>query len=64
MKSILKPQIEILRSNPLLQQLFHLVEHGLSYAYTLSWNCVLHLLGDMFDLMGKENFELCQNVKD
>lgn len=63
MKTILKPQIETLRSNGLLEQLFRLVEHGLTYAYTLSWNYVLHLLGEMFDLMGKENFQLCQNVK-
>ncbi|CAF4170790.1 unnamed protein product, partial [Rotaria sp. Silwood2] len=60
-KTILKPQIDTLRTNPLLKQLFQLVEHGLTYAYTLSWNYILHLLGDMFDLMGKENFELCQN---
>ncbi|UJR27399.1 hypothetical protein I4U23_008689 [Adineta vaga] len=60
-KTILKPQIETLRTNPLLKQLFQLVEHGLTYAYTLSWNYVLHLLGDMFELMGKTYFELCQN---
>ncbi|CAF0813121.1 unnamed protein product [Adineta steineri] len=60
-KTILIPQIDTLRSNPLLKQLFQLVEHGLTYAYTLSWNCVLHLLGAMFSLMGNTYFELCQN---
>ncbi|CAF1145441.1 unnamed protein product [Rotaria sordida] len=60
-KTILKPQIDTLRTNPLLKQLFQLVEHGLTYAYTLSWNYILHLLGDMFDLMGKDYFEFCQN---
>ncbi|CAF0825129.1 unnamed protein product [Rotaria sp. Silwood1] len=60
-KKILKPQVDTLRTNPLLKQLFQLVEHGLTYAYTLSWNFILHLLGDMFDLMGKDYFEFCQN---
>ncbi|CAF0826341.1 unnamed protein product [Adineta ricciae] len=59
-KTILKPQIEALRSSLLLKQLFQLVEHGLTYAYTLSWNYVLNLLGDMFELMGKDYFEFCQ----
>ncbi|CAF4689923.1 unnamed protein product, partial [Rotaria socialis] len=52
---------ETLRTNPLLKQLFKYVEHGLTYAYTLSWNCVFHLLADMFELMGKDYFEFCQN---
>ncbi|CAF3322734.1 unnamed protein product [Rotaria socialis] len=60
-KTILKPQTETLRTNPLLKQLFKYVEHGLTYAYTLSWNCVFHLLADMFELMGKDYFEFCQN---
>ena len=60
-KTILKPQVESLRNTPLLKQLFQIVEHGLTYAYTLSWNYVLHLLGDMFELMGKDSFEFCRN---
>lgn len=56
-KNILKPKVE----DSLLKKLFQIVENGLTYAYTLSWNYVLHLLADMWDLMGKDSFEFCQN---
>lgn len=63
MKAILKVHLNTVRSGTLLKDIFRIVEHGLTYAYTLSWNCVLNLLGDLFELLGKESFELCENVR-
>ncbi|CAF1474364.1 unnamed protein product, partial [Didymodactylos carnosus] len=68
MKLVLKPQCELIHdeykrlgSNSLLSKLFVIIEQGLTYSYSSVWNFVLHLLKDMFDIIGKEQFNLCKN---